>query len=379
MRLSIVIDSMRCGGAERVAANLANAWANRGWAVSLVTLAPRSFDFYPLHPGVRRAALDLAGNSSGLLCAVRANARRVRMLRHALRELGPDAVLAMTRAMAVLAILASRGMRWRVIASEHTYPPLAAAKPPWDFLRRLTYPSAYRVSMLTSEGLRWLHDCVPRARGVVVPNPVIYPLPVGDPKVAPESLVPRQSHLLLAVGRLNKGKQLDRLVAAFATIAARHPDWQLAILGSGPERAALKRQISEMGLIGRVVLPGQVGNMGDWYGRADLYVMSSRFEGFPNTLGEAMAYGCPAVSYDCDTGPRDIIRHEVDGLLVRPVGDVPALASALERLMNDEVEREQMAARAVEVRGRYSTERVLAMWDEVLLGEKTSLRSPSPS
>lgn len=368
MRLTIVIHSLSSGGAERVAANLANAWAERGWAVSLVSLAPESLDFYRLSPRVRRKALDVAGSSSGLLGALRANARRVRALRRTLRELEPEAVLAMAHTTAVLAILAARGLGCRVIASEHTYPPLAAANRPWSILRRLAYPSAHRVTMLTSEGVRWLHQHVPRARGVVVPNPVVYPLPAGEPRLSPGSLVPGQARLLLAVGRLNRGKQFDRLVAAFAALAARHPAWQLVILGEGPERAALERQVAAAGLAGRVSLPGRVGNMGDWYGRADLYAMSSRYEGFPCTLAEAMSYGCPAVSYDCDTGPRDIIRHGVDGLLVRPVGDVAALAAALGRLMDDAAERRRMAARAADVRSRYSLEGVLAVWDQVLGG-----------
>jgi glycosyltransferase involved in cell wall biosynthesis len=366
MRVSIVIGSLASGGAERVAANLANAWAERGWAVSVVSLAPQSLDFYRLSPRVQRRALGVSGDTSGLLSALRANSRRIRALRRALRELAPDAVVAMTRTIAVLAILAARGLRSRVIAVEHTYPPLSRANRPWDILRSLTYPSAHRISMLTSEGLLWLREHVPRARGVVIPNPVVHPLPVGDPKLSPERLVPPERRLLLAVGRLIGVKQFDRLVAAFASLAPRRAAWHLVILGEGPERAALERQAMEIGLSDRVSLPGRVGNVGDWYGRADLYALSSRQEGFPNTLVEAMAHGCPAVSYDCDTGPRDIIRHGVDGLLVRPVGDVAALAAALARLMDDDSERAKMAARAVEVRSRYSMDRILAAWDEVL-------------
>jgi glycosyltransferase involved in cell wall biosynthesis len=102
--------------------------------------------------------------------------------------------------------------------------------------------------------------------------------------------------------------------------------------------------------------------------------MSSRFEGFPNTLAEAMAHGLPAVSFDCDTGPRDIIRHEVDGLLVPP-GDLDALTEALARLMADDALRQQYAARAVEVRQRFSMERVAGMW-ETLFEELLSGRMP---
>ncbi len=107
------------------------------------------------------------------------------------------------------------------------------------------------------------------------------------------------------------------------------------------------------------------GNVGDWYQRADLYVMSSRFEGFPNTLVESMAHECAAVSYDCDTGPRDIIRHGVDGLLVSPVGDVPALAEALHQLMQDDEVRQRMRQRAIEIRERYSLKAILTLWDKL--------------
>lgn len=383
MRLAIVIPSMTSGGAERVAANLANAWAVRGWTVSLLSLASQSLDFYALDPRVRRTALDVAGDSSGFLRALWANARRVRALRRALLDLQPDAVLAMLSTTGVLTILASRGLGCRVVVSERTYPPMLPIKRGWDVLRRLTYPLAHRVSMQTSEGLSWLHDRIPRARGVVIPNAVSYPLLAGKPVLAPESLVAKESRLLLAVGRLDRGKQFECVLASFARLASLHTAWQLVILGDGPERASLRRQAAALGLGNRVSLPGRVGNMGDWYGRADLYVLSSRYEGFPNTLVEAMAHGCPAVSYDCDTGPRDIIRHEVDGLLVEPVGDVPALTVALGRLMGDGAERARMAARAVEVRSRYSLERILAMWDEALgiAGHEPATaprRSPGP-
>ena len=112
----------------------------------------------------------------------------------------------------------------------------------------------------------------------------------------------------------------------------------------------------------RVHLPGQAGNISEWYERADLFTMSSQFEGFPNALAEAMAHGLPAVSFDCDTGPRDIIRHEINGLLAPPE-DMPALARALARLMDDDTLRECYARRAGEVGERFSLERISAMWE----------------
>ena len=135
----------------------------------------------------------------------------------------------------------------------------------------------------------------------------------------------------------------------------------------------IRDRINALGLNHRVKLPGRAGNVTDWYQQADLYVMSSLFEGFPNTLVEAMAHGCPAVSFDCDTGPRDIIRHKIDGLLV-PAIDGPALAEALNQLMSDPRLLIQYGNRAIDVRQRFSMERILGLWDclfEEVVSEST--------
>ncbi len=218
--------------------------------------------------------------------------------------------------------------------------------------------------MLTSEGVGWLQREIPRARGVVMPNPVPYPLPVNTPEVQPIDVVQTDRKVLLAVGRMSEEKGFSGLIEVFASLAEQCAEWDLVILGDGPLRPVLEQQVQAGGLGTRVLMPGRVGNVGAWYERADLYVLSSRVEGFPNTLGEAMAHGCAAVSYDCDTGPRDLIRHEVDGLLVPP-GEQAALASALGRLMQDDTLRVQLAVRALEVRTRYSMQRVLSLWDEL--------------
>jgi glycosyltransferase involved in cell wall biosynthesis len=190
-------------------------------------------------------------------------------------------------------------------------------------------------------------------------------LPKSEPRLLPDSVIESQRRLLLAVGRLSEEKRFDFLLPAFANLAPANQSWDLVILGEGPLRQALETQVQALGLQGRVFLPGRAGNVGDWYRRADLYVMSSRFEGFPNTLGEAMAHGCAAVSFDCDTGPRDIIRHDVDGLLV-PNGDTGALVDALACLMADDDLRQRLASRAIEVRQQFSLEKIAGMWEGLL-------------
>jgi glycosyltransferase involved in cell wall biosynthesis len=182
---------------------------------------------------------------------------------------------------------------------------------------------------------------------------------------------------LLGVGRLSVEKNFAALVGAFGLLAPRHPDWDLVILGEGPARAALEAQVRDAGLQGRVFLPGRVGNPGEWYGHAALYGMSSDFEGFPNTLVEAMACGLPAVSFDCDTGPRDIIRHGLDGLLVPP-GQAALFGAALDLLMSNDELRRAFASRATQVRERFAMPKVAAMW-EALFACHCVQRPPYPA
>ena len=363
-RLVIFIHSMGGGGAERVTANLANYWAGKGWAVAVVTLAPQADDFYELHPTVSRIALGLAGDSRNVLIGLWQNLRRIYALRRVLRQIKPDVALGMMTTANVFLALAASGLGIHAIGSEHIHPPQYPLTPLWEWLRRHTYGLLDAVTALTSESANWLGRHTSARSVAVIPNAAPWPLPVHDPVVEPTTICRRGRKVLLAVGRLEAQKGFDWLLEAFGVLVPRHPDWDLVILGEGSMRTMIENQVRAAGLDKRVFLPGRAGNVGAWYECADLYVMSSRFEGFGNTLAEAMAHGLPALSFDCDTGPRDIIRHEVDGLLVPP-GDVVGLTAALDRLMSDAALRQRFAERAVEARERFSMGRIAGMWEEL--------------
>lgn len=363
MRLLIFIGSLSSGGAERVTANLSNYWVAKGWQITVVTLAPLNLDFYELHPAVQRIALNQTGDSANALLGTWNNLRRVRALRRVLREVRPDIALSMMTTANVLLALAAWGLPTVcAIGSEHIHPPQFPLGRVWEGLRRHLYRRLAAVTALTEESAAWLKAHTRARQIAVIPNAAAWPLPVQSPRLEPAAVGVLGRQRLLAIGRLDRQKGFDGLIAAFATLADRHPHWELVILGEGPLRPALQAQVDAAGLQQRVFMPGRVGNVGQWYESADLYVMSSRFEGFPNTLLEALAHGAPAVSFDCDTGPRDIIRHQVDGWLV-PASDVAGLTAALDRLMGDADLRRRFSERAVEARERFSMERIAGLWE----------------
>ena len=375
MRLLIYIHSLENGGAERVVSNLANHWASLGWQITVVTVAARMNDFYALDPAVKRISLDLADARPNLLAGIVRTLRRVRALRRVLRTVRPEvAIAAMHTANVVLAAAAWGLPGLCTIGSEHNFPPKAPMGILWETMRRHAYGRLSAVVALTQECAHWLTVHTRAHSVVVIPNAVTWPLPAHPPCIDPRTCCAPDRHILLGVGRLSAEKNFAALIGAFALLASRHADWNLVILGEGPGRAALEAQVRDTGLQGRVFLPGRVGNPGDWYSHAALYGMSSDFEGFPNTLVEAMACGLPAVSFDCDTGPRDIIRHGLDGLLV-PAGEAASFGAALDLLMGDDDLRHAFASRATQVRERFSMPKVAAMW-EALFANHCVRRQP---
>jgi glycosyltransferase involved in cell wall biosynthesis len=357
-RLTLVVSSLEPGGAERVVATLATAWARRGRSITLLTFDDgRRPPFYALDPAVQHRPLALAGVSRGWTERVTANLARIRALRRAIQASRPDAVLSFTDATNVLVLCATWPSRLPVVVSEHTDPERHRLPRAWKLLRRLTYGRAAAI-VTPNEETRGLLPPACRARTRVIPNPVLRPAAPRPPRTG-------AARLAVSVGRLSEEKGHDRLLEAFARVAGSRPAWGLVIAGEGPLRAALEARRDRLGLRGRVEFPGLIRDVGELLGRADLYVLASRREVFPMALCEAMAWGVPPVAMAYRPGVRAIVRDGVDGVVV-PEGDVQRLAEAMARLMDDEDARARLAARAVEIVERYGVERVLGLWEDLL-------------
>ena len=368
IKLSFVISSLGAGGAERVISMLASHWAERGWPTTLLTFDDGStLPFYPLHPAVDHRPMGIAGSSRGPLSALFANLHRIRVLRRALDEAAPDAIVAFIERANLLTLLATLGRQRNVIASERIDPGHYSIGQPWQLLRRWLYPRLACLVVQTAAARDYFPRRV-RERTRVIPNPVRIDENGGPPPRAGDG------KLLLAMGRLTEQKGFDLLLRAFARVAPAHPEWRLLIHGEGETRDRLQQLALELGVEHRARLGGNTPRPVETMRQADLFVLSSRFEGFPNVLCEAMAVGLPVVSFDCPSGPGEIVRDGVDGLLVPPQ-DVDALSAALERLMGDADERVRLARRAPEVRERFGMMKVVAQWEAIFRGLQETGRS----
>jgi glycosyltransferase involved in cell wall biosynthesis len=174
---------------------------------------------------------------------------------------------------------------------------------------------------------------------------------------------PLDRPVVLTAGRLRRQKGYDRLVRAWALVAQEHPGWRLRICGSGPKAPNLERQVARLGLEGKVELPGAVSQIEREMEQASIFALSSRYEGLPMVMLEAMSKGLPIVSFDCPTGPRDVLDDGVDGVLVRN-GDVRGLARAIIELIEDEDRR--LGAAAIEKARTYAMDVVGARWDALV-------------
>jgi len=367
MRIMLIVSSMHAGGAERVAATLSNAWAARGDSVALVpTYSGKGDCFYALDAGVE--VMWLADRAGGRGRGLLASARRLLALRKLVRQWQPDVVVSFLTNVNVATLLATCGLRVPVVVCERTHPDSSSAGTGLRGLRRWLYRRADAVVVQTDAIATALHAVTPGIRRmVVVPNPL--PSSLADaPRVVAAKSSEGGRKRLVAMGRLVAHKQFDLLIDVFAGLAHIHPDWDLTIWGEGPEHAALQARIAEHRMGARIVLGGRTDAPWEGLAQGQAFVLTSKVEGFPNVLLEAMALGLPCVAFDCPSGPREMSREGQDVLLVA-LSDRGALAQALDQLLRDPARRVELGERAArEVRKRYALDTVLARWDALFTG-----------
>lgn len=361
----VVIHSLTGGGSEHAAAMMANYWVRQGRSVTLITLDSVGHDAIAVDSKVNRVGLGLLSPSKGPLEAIAANYKRVSQLRKAIKDAAPDVVVSLTDRMNVVTILACLRTDLRVVVAERTDPRHHSIGSVWERLRRWTYPKASAIVVQTESVREVVIAMSGRTPVRVIPN-AIRSQESNDSKAAPQ--LDSSKHWIIGVGRLSREKGFDRLIGAFAKIASESPGWNLVLVGDGPERANLEEQSQQLVDRDRVLFVGWTTNVGAIMEQADVFVLPSRYEGFPNALLEAMSLGVASIAVDCESGPREIIRAEINGLL-SPTGDDAQVESELarnvRRLIDDSDLRQRLGEAARSVATDYNQDLHFRSWDDL--------------
>lgn len=351
--IAFVLPGVDAGGSEHVVTMLANSFADRMCAVTLVAFSRAdSKPFYSLDSRVayRPVGLPVRGHKRSRPWDI---PRRVWRLRNALRDIEPDVIISFLTRTNIVTLLTRP--RCPVIISERNNAQQQPVGRTWQFLRRVLYPRASALVTMTAGAMKQFEDFRPAVTRVI-PN---------HAAICSARASVRTNSSLVAVGRLVRQKGFDLLIEAFAKIAPAHSGWNLTIWGEGEERKALEKQRDNLGLNGRVYFPGVTSEQGSWTANADLFVLSSRFEGWGLVIGEALAAGIPTIAFDCDFGPSEMIIHNQTGLLVPPA-DVEALAKELDRMIRNPTLRKRLAAAGPSAMRRFDAESIADQWVDLL-------------
>lgn len=356
-KICLVLADLKLGGAERVITSLANHWAAKGIRVTIITfgVAGGTTPYFDLSEKVRLKPLGMPALGRRRLGSYVQQIQRIARLRRTFEEEQPDVVVSFLRRVNILTLLATRGMGVMTIVSDRNNPANDPGAGLWNRLARWLYPRAGLVVFQT-KAIQETMPFVADSRRRVIPNPIT---------PTPRKPTSRPKRALVAAGRLTWEKSFDDLLCAFSRLGDLHRDWSLVIYGDGPERDRLIALREKLGLEQQVSFPGATKTPHGWIHEADAFVLSSRSEGFPNALGEAMAAGLPVIACDCAYGPRDMIEPAVSGLLVPPQ-DPERLAEGLRQLLEDEGLRDRLGREAARAMERFRPEAVMSLWDQAI-------------
>lgn len=333
-KIVLVIPTLMQGGAERVISILANEWAKKGHEVTLVLLV-KSSKFYELDQRVNCVQFDL-DVTHGTFKKALGYGKLLLQIRKQIKKCKPDFVLSFLDQYNILTLLATRFLKVKVFISDRAnpYEKIAGSI---EFLKKKVYKFSDGIIAQTSLAKEVLSAKTKHKNIRIIPNPVF--IHTVNNKVEKENII-------LSVGRLVREKAQHFLLDMISEID--EPGWKLVILGDGPLRDQLEEKIKHLNIADKVILKGQVSEVGEWLEKSSIFVFSSISEGFPNALVEAMAVGLPCVSFDCDAGPKDVIINNQNGILI-PVGDVEALTRNVTDLIRNKNLRTSISEEALKI------------------------------
>jgi len=339
-RLCLVIPSLQAGGMERVIAELASYFADQKCEVHLVILTKGEL-FYKLNGKVIVHEPKFVFSQKYRYLYI---LRTLVFLRNTLNSLNPYSILSFGETYNSFVLLSSLGLKQRVYVSDRSRPDKGWG-PFHETMRRILYPKATGIISQTNYSQEFLKQEIGHKNIKVIPNPVNATKLIGS----------MRKNVVLFIGRLVSTKRIDLLLEIFSK--SKYKEWNLWIVGDGPERTILEEQSRNLGIEKSVIFWGSQKNIGNFYRQAKIFALTSVSEGFPNALLEAMSFGLGCISFDCLSGPSDLIKDYQNGFLI-PLLNKNEFLDRLELLQSDEMLRLKLSNNAVSTSKQYSISKI---------------------
>lgn len=351
------IDNM-AGGVERQAIGLANEMIARGHDVSLFTLDnAEATSFYDMSDEVNWLKLNIGDPKQK--ASLKRRLQRMIKTRKLIREFSPDVILAFQQGMFLSMRIYSIGINIPVVAAErespYRYDFIKSGK--WKNLIFQTFRLAESI-LVQCESYVKSYPRYLQSKIVVIPNAI-------KPTHSDQQSTEREK-IILCVGRLSFAKNQSVLIQSFCNLIEKHKGWKLIFAGEGEDRQKLEQEVSKLDLERSVTFLGAVKDTASLYNKSYLLCIPSKWEGFPNVLGEALAHGLPSVGYKGCGGVRDLIIDGENGLLADGNGDVKSLTQRLDALMSNPSIQKDMSRRAPFSVSKYKPEKIYDIWENFL-------------
>ena len=346
-KILFVIGGLKRGGAERVTVVLAKQFHHAGWDVSITTLLLNDVD-YELNEGIH--VIDLTTDRTSRIASI---PKWLLGIRKTVKEIRPDVIISFVARINILTQIACKGIIENIIVSERNDPSCDGRGCLIDIATKILYPRAQIVVFQTKRAQKYFNTKIQK-NSVIIPNPISVDV---QAKIV-------DSKKIVSVGRLAKQKNHKLLINAFFRVLQNYPEYKLWIYGDGELGPVLSEQVIKLGIEDKVFFPGNVLDIHAQISDAEMFVLSSDYEGLSNALLEAMMMGLPCISTNC-AGSDEVIQDEANGLLV-PVGDETALYMAMDRLITNRKLRYTIAQNAKKEAEKFKTENIFHKWLEIV-------------
>lgn len=356
-KIAFLIPSLSLGGAERVVVSLANKFSDK-FEVFLIVLN-KTETVYNVDKEVNLIYLqEKYSPSSSLIEAIKSNVIYVKKIVKIAKNNQIDILIGFTTSVNILTVISSRLLKKPNLISERNNPEVYVPNSFWRILRNFWYPFTDGLIVQTELIKGFYLKTIQESKIKIIPNPI------DEIMFSARKDYSERENVVLTVGRLDANKNQRLLIEAFANLNIGN--WKLVIAGDGVLREEYKKLTASLGIADKVDFVGNVNNVSDYYNKAKIFVFTSRSEGFPNALLEAMSFGLPCISSDCPSGPSEIIRNNENGFLVE-VNNRMQLEKQLTNLMDNPDLCLKFGAKALLSTDKFKIQAIYKQWETLIL------------